>query len=558
MSLDFERIQSRPSQSRFARALFGLLAIPLSIPISGCGPSEPKEISAATSGYMPAEKTAAKSSSVDTKPAVANSESPAILSRADDQNSSNNLTTAPAIPAFQPGKLDPKIASKTYMKLQLGDLNGAQGLMQFLETSSRAVRELLADGRQKLLTKDVLLDRGMELSRMKLEASQRLEKLAANDDEKAVAAVGKLEAYSQMASFGDVAASDNLRELASAEMKNSDKRVSQQAKSISLSLLVNDYDNGTAKIEELLALANTILLDGIDLTATNLNALMQATEALSKHEADAAALQLAQKIEEGFRENAEPQIALSAWELHASRLKETNEIGALLQSDSKEDQNPVRARAAIDSFMAKIPSPWTAFFLVQIAIKVEYSGRPYIAKEMIEAAETQIKNLKDPDAQAELERNCKQFRSRFEILNKPLNLSQLVDTAGKPVDLNRYKGKVVLVDFWATWCGPCLQEIPNIEEAFAAYNKDGFEVIGVNLDEDRPALDQFLASKKLLWSTYVSSKPDAVGFDTPLAREIGISAIPFIAIIGKDGNVAGIHIRGRKIQDKIVELLAKE
>ncbi len=558
MSLDFERIQSRPSQSRFARALFGLLSIPLSIPISGCGPSEPKEISAATSGYMPAEKTAAKSSSVDTKPAVANSESPAILSRADDQNSSNNLTTAPAIPAFQPGKLDPKIASKTYMKLQLGDLNGAQGLMQFLETSSRAVRELLADGRQKLLTKDVLLDRGMELSRMKLEASQRLEKLAANDDEKAVAAVGKLEAYSQMASFGDVAASDNLRELASAEMKNSDKRVSQQAKSISLSLLVNDYDNGTAKIEELLALANTILLDGIDLTATNLNALMQATEALSKHEADAAALQLAQKIEEGFRENAEPQIALSAWELHASRLKETNEIGALLQSDSKEDQNPVRARAAIDSLMAKIPSPWTAFFLVQIAIKVEYSGRPYIAKEMIEAAETQIKNLKDPDAQAELERNCKQFRSRFEILNKPLNLSQLVDTAGKPVDLNRYKGKVVLVDFWATWCGPCLQEIPNIEEAFAAYNKDGFEVIGVNLDEDRPALDQFLASKKLLWSTYVSSKPDAVGFDTPLAREIGISAIPFIAIIGKDGNVAGIHIRGRKIQDKIVELLAKE
>lgn len=558
MSLDFERIQSRPPQSRSAWAFVRLLAIPLSIPIAGCGPSEPKEISAATSGYLPAEKTAAKSSSVDAKSTVVNSETPASLSIPGDQNSASNLPTAPAIPAFQPGKLDPKIAAKSYMKLQLGDLNGAQQLMQFLETSSRAVRELLADGRQKLLTRDVLIDRGMELARMKLEASQRLEKIAANEDEKTVASLAKLEAYSQMASFGDVGASDSLRELASAEMKNTDKRVSQQAKSIALSLLVSDYDSGTAKIEELLALANTILSDGKDLTASNLSSLMQAIEALSKHEADDAALQLAQKIEEAFRENAEPQIALSAWELHASRLKETNEIGALLQSDSKEDQDPVRARAAIDALMTKIPSPWTAFFLVQIAIKVEYSGRPYIAKELIEVAETQIKNLKDPEAQAELERNCKQFRSRFEILNKPLNLSELIDTAGKPVDLDRYKGKVVLVDFWATWCGPCLQEIPNIEEAFAAYNKGGFEVIGVNLDEDRSTLDKFLASKKLLWSTYVSSKPDAIGFETPLAKEIGISAIPFIAIIGKDGNVAGIHIRGRKIQEKIVELLAKE
>ncbi len=558
MSLDFKRIQSRLSQRRSAWTLVHLLAIPFSITIAGCGPSEPNEISAANSGYLPAKETTAKSTPVDTKSAVVNSERSVSPGRPGVQNSSDKLPTAPAIPAFQPGKLDPKIASKTYMKLQLGDLNGAQPLMQFLDASSRAVRELLADGRQKLLTRDVLLDRGMELSRMKLEASQRLEKLAANEDEKAVASVGKLEAYSQMASFGDVAASDNLRELASAEMKNADKRVSQQAKSISLSLRVNDYESGTAKIEELLALANTVLLDGKDLTATNLNALMQAIEAMSKHKADDAALQLAQKVEEAFRENAEPQIALSAWELHASRLKETNEIGALLQSDSKEDQDPVRVRAAVDAIMAKIPSPWTAFFLVQIAIKVEYSGRPYIAKELIEVAETQIKNLKDPDAQAELERNCKQFRSRFAILNKPLNLSELVDTAGKPVDPNRYKGKVVLVDFWATWCGPCLQEIPNIEEAFAAYNKEGFEVIGVNLDEDRSKLDKFLASKKLLWSTYVSSKPDAVGFETPLASEIGISAIPFIAIIGKDGNVAGIHIRGRKIQDKIVELLAKE
>ena len=553
MSLDFERSPSHPLHRQSAAALLYLLAIAAGIPLTGCGPTEPKEISAATSGYQPVKETETKSLTADPK-----STDTATPNSTNNPSDSTALPTAPAVPSFQPGKLDPKIASKLYMTLQLGDLNGAKPLMEFLNTSSRAVMELLADGRKKMLTNEVLLEQGMRLSRMKLEASQRLEKLAANEDEKAASMLGKLEAFSQMASFGDIAASDSLRELATKEMENADKRVAQQAKSIALSLLVSDYESGTAKSNELVTFAMTILSGGKDLTATNLNALIQAVESLTKRSEDDAALQLAKKIEEGFRENPEPQIALSAWEMHASRLKETNEVGALMQADSKEDQDPVKARALVDALMAKIPSPWTAFFLVQIAIKVEYSGRPLIAKEMIEVAQTQIENLKDPDAKEELERNCKQFLSRFAVLNKPLNLSELIDTAGKPIDLDQYKGKVVLVDFWATWCGPCLQEIPNIENAFLAHNKNGFEVISVNLDEDRPALDKFLASKKVLWNTYVSSKPDAIGFDTPLARDIGISAIPFIAIIGKDGNVAGIHIRGRKIEDKIVELLAKE
>ncbi len=553
MSLDFERSPLPTLQRQSATAWLSLLAIAVGIPLTGCGPTEPKEISAATSGYQPVKETEAKSLLAGSK-----STDSATPNATPNPKDSTALPTAPAVPSFQPGKLDPKIASKLYMTLQLGELNGAKPLMEFLNTSSRAVMELLADGRKKMLTNEVLLEQGMRLSRMKLEASQRLEKLAASEDEKAAFMLGKLEAFSQMASFGDIAASDSLRELASKEMENADKRVAQQAKSIALSLLVNDYESGTAKSNELVAFATTILSGGKDLTATNLNALIQAVESLTKRSEDDSALQLAKKIEEGFRENPEPQIALSAWEMHASRLKETNEVGALMQADSKEDQDPVKARALVDALMAKISSPWTAFFLVQIAIKVEYSGRPLIAKEMIEVAQTQIENLKDPDAKEELERNCKQFLSRFAVLNKPLNLSELVDTAGKPIDLAQYKGKVVLVDFWATWCGPCLQEIPNIENAFLAHNKNGFEVLSVNLDEERPALDTFLASKKVLWNTYVSSKPDAVGFDTPLARDIGISAIPFIAIIGKDGNVAGIHVRGRKIEDKIVEQLAKE
>ena len=554
MSKDINNTLNRPAKRRAASPRFFLLAsLALSLN-TGCGPSEPQEISAATSGYKPSESdTQADSKAVAPASTTGAAEPPKEMG-----SDVQPLKEAPAVPTFQPGKLDPKIASKQYMTLKLGDLNGPEPLMEFLNTSSRVVMELLADGRRKLLTRDVLLERGMSLSRMKLEAAERLEKLATTEDHKVAFAVGKLEAFSQMASFGDVAASDNLRELAQKETANSDKRVAQLAKSISLSLLVSDYESGTAKSDELMAAAKKILANTKDLAPANLNALAQAMDAFAKRSEAEAALQLAKETEEAFRDSDEPQLALGAWQLYSRMIPETKEVDGLIQSDSKDDQEPAIARKLAEALMAKIPSPWTSFFLLKVATEVEYSGRIFAAKELYEVAETQVGNLKHEKAKEELESNLKKFLSRLGTLNKPMNLSELVDLDGKPLDLDRYKGKVVLVDFWATWCGPCIQEIPNIEEVYEAQNKNGFEVIGVNLDEERSELNAFLGSKKLQWSTYVSSKPDAVGFQTPLVSEIGISAIPFIAIIGKDGNVAEIHVRGRKIAAKVIELLAKE
>lgn len=556
--------QNRPSctAKRRGSAARCLLLASLALSwTSGCGPAEQQEISAATSGYKPSEPDP-KSNPKATSTPNTNAGTPNSSVEADPPKATSlerkTLNEAPAVPTFQPGKLDPAIASKQYMTLTLGDLNGPEQLMEFLDSTSRLVMEMLADGRRRLLTRDIQLERGMALSRMKLEAAERLEKIATTDDQKVAAAAGKLEALSQMASFGDVAASDNLRELAKKESANSDTRIAQLAKSISLSLLVSDYESGTAKSSDVLTAAQKILTDTKDLKPANLNALNHAMDAIAKRSEDDVATQLAKETAEAFRDSDEPQLALGAWQMYAKMIPEMRDFETLLQSDSKEDQEPANARKLADALMAKIPSPWTSFFLVKVATQVEYSGRIFVAKELYDVAGTQLGNLKHEKAKEELESNLKKFLSRVGTLNKPMNLSELVDLEGKPLDLARYKGKVVLVDFWATWCGPCLQEIPNIEEVYEAQNKNGFEVIGVNLDEDRSELTSFLGSKKLLWTTYVSSKPDAVGFQTPLVSEIGISAIPFIALIGKDGNVAEIHVRGRKIAAKVIELLSKE
>ena len=173
MSASIKRILfcSRPSQIPWPST--ALLAIATTISMVGCGTSEPQEISAATSGYLPPKEKDTKASSAATIPAVENS------SRASNLG---GLPIAPEVPAFEPGNLDPKIASQLYMTLKLGDLNGVKPLMEFLDKSTRAFKELLADARnsKKQLPRDIVLDRGMILSRMKLEASQRLEKLASN------------------------------------------------------------------------------------------------------------------------------------------------------------------------------------------------------------------------------------------------------------------------------------------------------------------------------------------------------------------------------------------
>jgi thiol-disulfide isomerase/thioredoxin len=553
--------RERTNRNRF-RCLLLLSAFCLPTGV-GCNSPEPTEVSAETSGYLPKDsKTASSPTSKAAAPASTGSAigdaSVTEKSLGSAAEGAPAIPPAAAVPTFEPGKVDPKIAAKEYMQLKLPEKRDAESLLQFLERSSRSVRELIADGRRKLITNDMILERGMALSRMKMEAAELLGKLAQTDDEKLAVAMGKMEALAQMTGFGDIPSSDDLRAFAAQEMSNTDPRISQQAKSISLGLLTNDFESGTAKSEDLSGLIEKILSKPSDLIPSNLLAITQALERLDSKSESELALQLAKKTEVAFRDFPETQVALGAWEQHAGRLEEMKVLGALMDPKSTSDRQAATVKNAIDSLMTKIPSPLTAFVLVQIAIQMEYSGSTDIAKDMIALAETQIENAKG-EAKEELARNCSQFNKRLAILNKPMDFTGLVDVEGKPMDLERYKGKVVLVDFWASWCGPCIQEIPNIEKVYEEKNAEGFEVIGVNLDEERVKLDAFLEKKPLKWATYVSSsdEPKYRGFKTPLAAEIGIAAIPFVVVIGKDGNVAAIHVRGPKLETTIAEQLAK-
>ncbi len=128
------------------------------------------------------------------------------------------------------------------------------------------------------------------------------------------------------------------------------------------------------------------------------------------------------------------------------------------------------------------------------------------------------------------------------------------DPEGKPLSLANYKGKVVLIDFWATWCGPCRAEIPNVVATYKKYHGQGFEIIGVSLDQDRQKLLNYTKDNGMTWSQYF----DGQGWGNKLAVKYGIEAIPTTFLLNGNGVIIGTDLRGNDLSQAVAKALAKK
>ncbi len=123
---------------------------------------------------------------------------------------------------------------------------------------------------------------------------------------------------------------------------------------------------------------------------------------------------------------------------------------------------------------------------------------------------------------------------------------------GKDFDWDGYRGKVVLVDFWATWCGPCRAMLPQLVELHEQYRDRGFDIVGVNLDDDAEAVESFLKENELPWATLFDSHEDS---KESMGQYYGIRVIPTTVLIGKDGKVLATNLHGEEIDQALAEQL---
>ena len=219
-----------------------------------------------------------------------------------------------------------------------------------------------------------------------------------------------------------------------------------------------------------------------------------------------------------------------------------------------EDLNPEKPESvaaflkATDEFLAQYGThklaPQMRQMQLQVASQAKSPEADALLKKLAEGADPKL---------AEAAKGIVAQREKMASLKtKPLDL-QFTAADGAEVDLAKLRGKVVLVDFWASWCGPCIVEMPNVVAAYKKLHEKGFEIVGISLDQDKGKMEAAMKKHGMTWAQYFDGK----GWQNKISSGFGIESIPAVWLLDKKGMLRETELRGAALAANVEKLLAE-
>ena len=216
-----------------------------------------------------------------------------------------------------------------------------------------------------------------------------------------------------------------------------------------------------------------------------------------------------------------------------------------------DDEKPQMSAAffkAADEFLAQYGTHKLAPEMRQAQLQVAAQAKTPEAEALLK----RIAEDKDPQLAGGAKKILAQRQKMADLKTKPLDL-KFTAADGAEVDVAKLHGKVVLLDFWASWCGPCIAEMPNVVATYKKLHEKGFEIVGISLDQDKDKMEAAMKKHGMTWVQYFDGK----GWQNKISSGFGIESIPAAWLLDKKGVLRETDLRGSALAAGVEKLLAE-